>query len=68
MDKGLVNEAVEKFRVWLLDKYQSYCTSIVDLIDSDDAKTQVWFKRYELTASLLPSVLQSPSARREDTH
>ena len=41
MSNGIVNEAVEKFRVWLLDKYRSYCTSIVDLIDSDDAKTQV---------------------------
>lgn len=38
---GIVNEAVEKFRLWLLSNYKSYYETLLDLIDSEDSVTQV---------------------------
>ena len=38
---GIVNEAVEKFRLWLLSNYKSYYETLLDLMDSEDSVTQV---------------------------
>ena len=39
----IVNEAIEKYRLWLTDKYKTYLSKVVDLIASKDAVCQVWY-------------------------
>ena len=40
----IVNEAIEKYRLWLTDKYKTYLSKMVDLIASKDSVCQVYYK------------------------
>ena len=37
----LVNQAVEKFRLWLIEKFKFYCSSLIDLLDAEASVVQV---------------------------
>ena len=44
LTEGAVNEAIEKYRLWLTDKYKTYLSKMVDLIASKDSVCQVYYK------------------------
>ena len=62
----LVNQAVEKFRLWLIEKFKFYCSSLIDLLDAEAGVVQV-ITYSPFNSSLLPSVSFCHSARRAAT-
>lgn len=37
----VVNEAIEKYRVWLLKKYTAFTSELVELLEAEDTVCQV---------------------------
>ena len=62
----LVNQAVEKFRLWLIEKFKFYCSLLIDLLDAEAGVVQVIIY-YPFNSSLPPSVSFCRSARRAAT-
>ena len=51
----LVNQAVEKFRLWLIEKFKFYCSLLIDLLDAEAGVVQVIIYS-PFNSSLPPSV------------